>query len=135
MSKLTALQIKNAKSGMLHDGGGLYLQVSKAGSKSWIYRYFRYGKSHDHGLGSFKVLTLAEAREAALRCRKLRTQGLDPIWEKKKQRVATRLEDAKSISFKDCVEQYIKAHASAWKNKGKVTVHGFRSTFKVWASE
>ncbi|MCW8915713.1 MAG: Arm DNA-binding domain-containing protein [Magnetovibrio sp.] len=47
MTKLTALQIKNAKPGMLHDGGGLYLQVSKAGSKSWIYRYFSDGKSHD----------------------------------------------------------------------------------------
>ena len=116
MSKLTALQIKNAKPGMLHDGGGLYLQVSKAGSKSWIYRYFSDGKSHDHGLGSFKVLTLAEAREAALQCRKLRAQGLDPIREKKKLRVATRLEDAKSITFKDCVEQYLKAHASAWKD-------------------
>ena len=115
MTKLTALQIKNAKPGMLHDGGGLYLQVSKVGSKSWIYRYFSDGKSHDHGLGSFKVLTLAEAREAALQCRKLRAQGLDPIREKKQQRIAARLEDAKAITFKDCVEQYLKAHASAWK--------------------
>ncbi len=101
---------------MLHDGGGLYLQISKSGSRSWIYRYFSDGKSHDHGLGSFKVLALAEARDAALQCRKLRAQGFDPISEKKKRRVAAQLEAAKSISFKDCVEQYLEAHKSAWKN-------------------
>jgi len=117
MSKLTALQIKNAtRHGMLHDGGGLYLQISKTGSKSWIYRYFSDVKSYDHGLGSYKVLTLAEARDAALHCRKLRAQGIDPIREKKRQRIAARLEAAKSISFKTCVEHYLEAHASAWKS-------------------
>lgn len=123
MTKLTALQIKNwAKPCMLHDGGGLYLQISKSGSKSWIYHYFSNGKSYDHGLGSFKALTLADAREAAQHCRKLRAQGFDPITEKKKQRASARLEESKLVTFKDCVEQYIESHKAAWKDsrhKGK----------------
>jgi len=117
MTKLTALQVKNTtKPGMFHDGGGLYLQVSKAGGKSWVYRYFSDGKSHDHGLGSFKVLTLAEAREAAQHCRKLRAQGLDPIEAKQKRRVDARLEVAKTITFKTCTEQFLDAHEVSWKN-------------------
>ncbi|MDA7749233.1 Arm DNA-binding domain-containing protein [Litoricola sp.] len=43
MGKLTALQIKSAKSkgrqGKLTDGGGLYLLVMPNGSKYWRYDY------------------------------------------------------------------------------------------------
>jgi integrase len=59
---------------------------------------------------------LADAREAAQECRKWRTQGLDPITGRKERRIATQLEAAKSITFKDCAEQYLAAHGSAWKN-------------------
>ncbi|THT96073.1 DUF4102 domain-containing protein, partial [Lampropedia puyangensis] len=38
--RLTALAVKNTKEpGMYHDGAGLYLQVAKGGSKTWILRY------------------------------------------------------------------------------------------------
>jgi hypothetical protein len=40
MGRLTALAVSRAKSeGMYADGGGLYLQVTGAGARSWIYRY------------------------------------------------------------------------------------------------
>lgn len=123
MGKLTALQVKNATNrGMLGDGDGLYLQISASGAKSWIFRYRIEGKLRDHGLGSLKTLSLAEARDAALECRKLRLSGLDPIEAKMKLRVSAQLEAAKSITFKDCVERYIEAHKAAWKDsrhKGK----------------
>lgn len=117
MGKLTALQIKNAtKRGMLGDGDGLYLQVSAAGTRSWIFRFRADGKLRDHGLGSAKTLNLAEARDAALECRKLLLKGLDPIAERKKQRIAAELQAAKAVSFKDCVVSYVQAHKSSWKN-------------------
>jgi len=118
MYKLTALQIKNAtKRGLLGDGGGLYLQITAAGSKSWIFRYRVGAKLRNHGLGSANTLSLADAREAALECRKMRLNGLDPIDEKKKLRVTAQLETAKTVTFKVCAERYIEAHKSSWKNK------------------
>ncbi len=117
MGKLTALQVKNAtKRGYLGDGDGLYLRITPTATKSWVFRYRNDGKLREHGLGSVNTLTLAEAREEALSCRKLRLQGLDPIVEKSRQRIASQLEAAKSVSFKDCVESYVDAHKSSWRN-------------------
>ena len=37
MDKLTSVKVKNLKdAGWCPDGGGLYLQVSPSGSKSWV---------------------------------------------------------------------------------------------------
>lgn len=89
--KLTALQVSKAKKpGMHGDGGGLYLQVAAAGSKSWIFRYRFKGHSskagkplaREMGLGSVKcegrvegTWTLAEARERARLQRQLLDMG------------------------------------------------------------
>jgi len=117
MGKLTALQVAKAKNrGLIGDGGGLYLQITARGSKSWIFRYRVDGRLRDHGLGSVNTLSLLEARDAALECRKLRLQGIDPIDAKKKRRVTAQLDAAKSLSFADCAESYIEAHKSGWKS-------------------
>ena len=117
MAKLTALQVSNAtKRGLLGDGGGLYLKISPTGTKSWVFRYRVAGKLRYHGLGSANTLTLAEARDKALACRKLRLDGIDPIDAKRRQRVADRLDSTKAISFEECAKQYIAAHKSSWKN-------------------
>ena len=43
LNKLTAFQVKNLKAATKEktygDGGGLELKVTKAGTKSWIYRF------------------------------------------------------------------------------------------------
>ncbi len=117
MGKLTAHQIARAsKRGLLNDGDGLYLQISAAGAKSWIFRYRAEGKLRDHGLGSASTLSLAEAREKARACRQMRLEGIDPIEAKKRRRVAARLEAARSITFAECAERYVEAHKAAWKN-------------------
>ena len=48
--------------GYYPDGGGLYLQVSESGSKSWLFRFVLNGKERQMGLGPFHTVTLAEAR-------------------------------------------------------------------------
>ena len=117
MSKLTALQISRlSKRGLYGDGGGLYLQITAAGVKSWIFRYRDNGRLRNHGLGPLGTVSLAEAREAALECRKLRLQGIDPIEAKKQKRAAEKLEAAKSITFAECANAYIEAHRTGWKN-------------------
>lgn len=118
MPKLTALQVnKLTRRGLYGDGGGLYLQITQAGVKSWVFRYRVGNKLRNHGLGPLHTVSLAEARDAALQCRKLRLEGIDPIDAKKDERVALKLEAAKSISFEDCAEQFIEAHKASWKNE------------------
>src|SRR5262249_40592540 len=56
--RLTARQVQHAKPGRYGDGGGLWLQVSASGSRSWLLRYQRHGKAHWMGLGSAKLVTL-----------------------------------------------------------------------------
>jgi integrase len=69
---------------MLHDGGGLYLQVARSGSVSWILRFKSpvTSKMRDMGLGAAHKLPLAKAREAAKRLREAVHAGRDPIVER-----------------------------------------------------
>ena len=53
---------REEKPGKYADGDGLYLIVASATSKNWSYRYWFKGKERWHGLGSFKDVSLREAR-------------------------------------------------------------------------
>lgn len=116
IARLTALDVRRAKRrGMLHDGGGLYLSVAANGSKSWTFRYGAQGRHH-LGLGATHTINLVEARERARQARMLLLDGKDPIAERRTQRAAQRLAEAKSISFAEAAEIYISSHHTAWKN-------------------
>src|SRR5213082_1585520 len=84
VGKLTTIAVQRAKRrGLYGDGGGLFLQVSPAGTKSWIFRYKEAGKLRVMGLGALHTISLADAREKARECRKQRLEGKDPIEERK----------------------------------------------------
>jgi integrase len=110
-----AVRAANAP-GMYADGDGLYLLVGRTGSKSWVYRYRQDGRLRDMGLGPVRTVTLKDARDAALACRKLRREGGDPIEARRAGRSQIRLETAKAMTFRQCAEAYIAAHKPAWKN-------------------
>lgn len=97
IGKLTAKKVEHLSTpGRYADGGGLYLQVSSAGARSWIFRYWvperdadtgvvrrnpttgkLSGTSREMGLGSASVVSLADAREQAAGYRRQRNSGLD----------------------------------------------------------
>src|SRR4051794_34668355 len=98
IGKLKALTVARMKQpGMYGDGGGLYLQVTSSGARSWIFRYWTQdrdadtaepirdkmgkvcGRSREMGLGSVRVVSLEQARELPSEYRRLRRQGVDPI--------------------------------------------------------
>jgi hypothetical protein len=96
---------------MLADGDGLYLQVSRGNARSWIFRYFRNGKSHEIGLGSLKAVGLAAARTKAAECRALLADGINPI-AAAKLHCGTKLEtdDARFCSSDSSAAAYATAH-------------------------
>lgn len=113
---LTANQVKNiSKPGRYADRGGLYLNVSRAGTKSWVYRYQINKKRHEMGIGSVKYVSLREARQKADRASEQRSQGLDPklARDKEKQQAINQAE----WTFDRCAEDYIKSHKAGWKNE------------------
>src|ERR1700730_4830757 len=92
IARLAAVALpKLNKPGMYADGGGLYLQVIASGAKTWIYRFMLNGKAREMGLGPLHTVSLAEAREKARECRKLRLEGIDPNEARKPQTASERL--------------------------------------------
>jgi integrase len=117
IGRLTALQVARAKPGMHADGGGLYLCVNPHGARSWIFRYMLNRRAREMGLGPVHTVGLAEARQKALDARRQLLDGIDPIAARQAGRQQRLLEQAKTITFKACAEQYIQAHRAGWKNK------------------
>lgn len=109
LGKLTALQVtKFTKPGLYGDGGGLTLQITKAGVKSWLFRFMREGKAYGMGLGPTHTFSLAEARQKALAARKLLAEGLNPLTEKKEKLLAAALVRARMMSFDQCSKAYMR---------------------------
>ncbi|RQM49334.1 site-specific integrase [Paraburkholderia bannensis] len=114
LSQLTLT--KTTKPGLYADGGNLYLQITAAGVKSWLFRYMRDGKPRAMGLGPLHTVGLAEARALALDCRRLLLAGTDPLDARDAERAAKRVAQANDVSFQHCAEKYIEAHRAGWKN-------------------
>ena len=57
-----------------------------------------------NGLGPAHTVSLADAREKAQECRKLRLEGQDPIEVRRAERSAAQLDAARAITFKSCAE-------------------------------
>ncbi len=105
-----------SKQGRYADGGGLYLQVSGQGTKSWLFRFMLNGKARQMGLGAVHTISLPEAREAALKCRKRLLEGIDPIKARNRELTSQRVQAASAMTFKECAEAYIRSHKAGWRN-------------------
>jgi len=117
IEKLTAIKVARlSKPGRYADGKGLYLQITKALVKSWIFRYERDGKERYMGLGATHTVGLAEARELAREARVCLSQGKDPLEVRNALVVANKAEQLSNLDFDRCAAEYIKSHKDAWKN-------------------
>lgn len=114
MGRLTDRAVRTLGAGTYGDGVGLYLQVLQTGGRSWLFRFKRDGKTTWAGLGGYPVVSLSEAREAALAARKLVRAGIDPIAAKKAAAAARR--ELAEHTFRRVAEAYIEAHRPGWKN-------------------
>ncbi len=82
---LTDLQCKSAtcppdkKHARFYDSGGMYLQVSPAGSKRWFWKYRIGDKEKQLALGSYPAVGLMAARKARDAAKVLKDSGQDPV--------------------------------------------------------
>lgn len=102
--------------GMYPDGLGLYLQVSKWQTKSWLFRYSQNYRLRSLGLGACHTITLTEARKRAKQARQQLLDGLDPIDTKHEKRQTALAARARMMTFDQCAAAYIEAHRHGWKN-------------------
>ena len=112
MGKLTAIAVKAAlgNPGTYQDGDGLFLKVDKRGGASWLLRLQRDGKRQDIGLGSAKLLTLADARSKAIGLRKaVKLDRRDVLAEKKDEAAA-------KVTFRAAACQYHAENKAGWKS-------------------
>ena len=132
--KLTAALLNSAlEPGRYHDGGnlGLFLRVDPNGAKFWIQRITVKGKLTktgtqarvEMGLGSYPLITLADARARATINKHMAMEGGDPLKAKRKAREA--------MTFSQAMEHYLTAKMGEFRNEKHVKQ--WRSTLETYA--
>lgn len=108
LNNLSDVKVKALKDAGRHsDGGGLYLNVSPSGTKSWLFMWKIGGKRREMGLGAYPAIPLSKARAKASDCRAMVADGRDPIMERSKEVEPT---------FGECADQFIEGIKSEWRN-------------------
>lgn len=92
--------------------GGLYLEVSPAGSKRWFWKYRRNGKEGRMALGSYPDVSLKEARLARDAAKAKKSDGVDPVQVRKLEKLKkTR---SSGDTFKAIALEWYKKQAPQW---------------------
>lgn len=111
--------------GRYADGGGLYLNVSSVGKKSWLLMYRSpvhrkpalngnsVGREREMGLGPVTGVSLAQARELAEEARRHLRDGMDPL----DMRHVKAAPSAMTPTFGTLAEAYLSAMSPGWRNE------------------
>jgi hypothetical protein len=95
INKLSARKVETvSKPGRHSDGGGLYLNVTESGGRSWLFMYKASGRRREMGLGSLRDVPLTQARKVAANARQQLAGGLDPLTARQKPATMTFAETA-----------------------------------------
>ena len=108
MGRLTARKVETVKPGVYVDGQGLRLVVGATGTRKWVFRFMRRGRSQEMGLGGSDV-SLAMARERAADARRTLAAGRNPI-------DAARLAQVGQPTFGQVADEFVAAKQSEWRN-------------------
>ena len=112
---LTDAQCRNAicppekKRARFTDTGGLYLEVSPAGSKRWFWKTYFDGKEGRMAFGSYPAVTLTAARKARDAAKLQKSEGIDPVQARQVEKLKA------SVGSGDTLE----AAANDWLERGK----------------
>lgn len=114
--KLTVKQVDSSKPKekdyKLFDGGGLYLLVTKSGSKYWRLKYRIDGKEKVLAIGVYPTITLAEARKKRDDAKRQLSDGVDPNKIKKDKKRDSKFEG--SNTFKNIALEWYEGRKDRW---------------------
>ena len=120
--KLTAAFVRSVhEPGLYWDEHGLVLRVKPSGYKQWIQRLFIHGKRRELGLGPVRLVTLAEARDAALANGKVARAGGDP--RAPRRRSVPTFERAAAKVFAMHRTTWSAKHAAQWASTLRMYAH------------
>lgn len=116
--ELSVLAVKRITAPGTHAVGGatgLLLQVTATGARSWVLRASVGGRRREIGLGSYRDVSLADARDAARALRRQIAAGADPLEDRRETRAAA-LGAMAVLTFKEAARRLIQAKAPEWRN-------------------
>ena len=109
---LTPTRLNNAKAKVklykLSDGGGLFVEVSPAGQKTWRYQYRFGGSRRDVKIGRYPELGVADARDRHFEMRALLERGIDPADARRQELTERKLRVAGVVAPADAFEAFSK---------------------------
>ena len=107
--KLTTKFVENVtKAGKYYDQHGLFLHVRSSGAKKWLQRYTINGRRREVGLGSAKIVSVAKARRNAHDNLILVSEGIDPIEDRKQDKLIP--------NFEAAARSVYEANLPTWRN-------------------
>jgi integrase len=119
---LTDLDVKKLrKPGRYGDArNGLYLAVSEAGAKSWLFIGTKYGKRHVKGLGSAAKLSLKAARAEAARLSAALDNNVAPekaVEKRAREKAQAAAAKAGAVTFGEVAEEVFRTSFQKWSKK------------------
>ena len=120
MSKRLSAQLLNSKmeTGRHYDdsGTGLHIYVRKSGSKSWSQKIRFNGKQLELGLGSYPMVSLAEARRLAAENKYLAVKGINPKIERQKIKTVPSFREVMELALPSILDELKNSkHRAQWR--------------------
>lgn len=115
---LTDAQCRNAvcppdkKQARFADSGGMYLQVSPAGSKRWFLKYRIAGAEKQLALGGYPAVSLTAARKSRDAAKLQKSEGRDPVQVRKVEKLKATRSDGDT--FKAVALEWYGKQAPQW---------------------
>jgi len=107
------MKAKNLGKGKYADGQGLWLLKARKDAGKWILRIVIDGNRREMGLGRWPDVSIVEARESASAARKKLRGGVDPIQERRSQRLRSN-----RLTVADAVQGCFEAKQAELKSGG-----------------
>lgn len=134
--KITKLEVDAFnKRGRLRVSEGLYLQVSKWGTKSFEFRFTLDGRTRSMGLGPYPKVSLADARAKVKLLTADVERGVDPIAERQAKRRKNASAE-RPMTFAEAASAYIDAKVDVDEGGFKNPKHRqqWRNTIETYAN-
>lgn len=111
--KLTDAKLRTlTKPGKYFDGGGLYLEMTKAGGRYWRMKYRHGGKEKRLAFGVYPAVGLKDARALATAAREALQAGDDPGQQRKADKARVAHESANTLQA--VAGDWMKHQSSRW---------------------